>query len=266
MSFVDTHSHLDLPVFDEDREAVLHRAANAGVHAIVVIGFDPARWETSRSFAREHANVARVAGLHPNEAGQWSMALREGLEREVASGEVIAVGETGLDYFRDRASANRQREAFTAQLALARDVGLPVVIHQRSAEDGVIEILRPFAPVHGVMHCFSGDAAFASTCLGLGLHLGIGGAATYPKSETIRQAIAGVPLDRLILETDAPYLAPQRSRGKRNEPAFLIETAAVIAAARDEPIERVAEVTTEAALELFGSRLADALRRGQELG
>jgi TatD DNase family protein len=161
ISLIDTHCHIDLPAFDEDREAMLSRAREAGVRAMIVIGHNRERWRASAALSERYPNLARTAGLHPNDAENWSEALLWDLEAELASGEPVAVGETGLDFFRDAAPVERQREAFAAQIDLACRHGLPIVIHQRSAEQQVLEMLRDHGPVRGVMHCFSGDAAFA---------------------------------------------------------------------------------------------------------
>ncbi|HYI13868.1 MAG TPA: TatD family hydrolase, partial [Thermomicrobiales bacterium] len=186
ISAIDTHCHIDLPAFDEDREAVLARARAAGVHAMIVIGHNRERWRTTRALTETYPFLARTAGLHPNDAGEWSESLLHDLETEIASGEPVAIGETGLDFFRDSAPEDMQRSAFSAQIELASRYNLPIVIHQRSAEQAVLDTLREHRPVPGVLHCFSGDAAYARSCVELGLMLGIGGVATYPKSEQVR--------------------------------------------------------------------------------
>ena len=266
ISLVDTHAHIDLPAFDEDREAMLSRAYAAGVHAIVAIGHNPERWRTTAELCSSYPFVVRTAGLHPNDAAIWNEEILEELERDLATGEPIAVGETGLDFFRDSAPADLQREAFSAQIALARRYDLPLVIHQRSAGAGVLEMLRAHGPIRGVMHCFGGDEPFARSCVDSGLMLGIGGVATYPKSEEVRRALAGVPLESVILETDAPYLAPQAWRGKRNEPSYVVAAVEVLATIHGLPVEEIARQTTANALRLFGERLEMARRNGAELG
>jgi TatD DNase family protein len=175
---------------------------------------------------------------------------------------VVGVGETGLDFFRDSAPEELQRDAFAAQIALARRYDLPVIIHQRSAEMPVLEMLREHGPVRGVMHCFSGDAAFARTCVDAGLMLGVGGVATYPKSQVVRDALAAVPLERIILETDAPYLAPHGWRGKRNEPSYVVVAAEVLESVYGLTFEEVGKVTTDNAIRLFGNALKAAWNAG----
>ena len=262
ISLIDTHAHLDLPQFDADRRALLERSLAAGVHATLVIGYDPERWRATALLCAARPEIVRAAGLHPNSAKQWSSAVQAGLEAEVAGGDVVAIGEIGLDYYRGHADPALQRTAFAAQLRLAHEARLPIVIHQRQAETDILTMLEALAPLHGVLHCFSGDAAFAERCIALGLHLGIGGVATYPKSDAIRDAIAAAPIERLLLETDAPFLAPLFRRGQRNEPAYMIETLDIIANVRRVGRDEVGRVTTANALDLFGAQLKTALAAG----
>lgn len=262
-SIVDTHCHLDLPQFDDDREEAIQSALAAGVHAMIVIGFNPERWDTSRTLTEHYPFVLRAVGVHPNDANQWSGAAYDSLVAECNAKRVVAVGEIGLDYYRDRSSRETQNTAFRSQMAAARMLELPVIIHQRDAEQDVLEILDAFTPVHGVMHCFTGGEQFANACLDRGLLIGLGGVTTYPRSMELRAAIQQMPLDRLIVETDAPYLAPQRLRGKRNAPANIVDVVAQIAALRDLTVDDVASTTTSNAISLFGPALADAVLKGR---
>lgn len=262
ISLIDTHAHIDLPVFDEDREAMLARSRAAGVMATIVIGHNPDRWLASERLCQLYPCLVRTVGVHPNDASIWSDTLLTSIDAELRKGDAVAVGETGLDFFRDSASADLQRQAFIAQIQLARRFDLPIVIHQRSAETDVLDLLIQHGPVRGVMHCFSGDGSFARACLDAGLVLGIGGVVTYPKSQSVRDGISSVPLDALILETDSPYLAPQTRRGKRNEPALVREAAAVLASIFDVSIDEIARQTTATAIQLFGPRLAAAVDNG----
>jgi TatD DNase family protein len=262
-SLIDTHAHLDLPEFDDDRAALLQRSLAAGVHATILIGFDPKRWRSTATLCAERPELVRAVGLHPNSARQWSAALHGDLEAELARGDAVAVGEIGLDFFREHADPAHQRSAFAAQLDIARATQLPIIIHQRQAEAALLEILTPYAPLRGVLHCFSGDAAFAASCLELGLHLGVGGVATYPKSAAVREALAAAPLERLLLETDAPFLAPRSHRGTRNEPAYMLETLELLAHARGVTAGAIAAATTGNAVALFGESLANALAAGR---
>jgi TatD DNase family protein len=265
LSFVDTHCHIDLPDFSEDRDDVLRRALAAGVHAMIVIGFDPERWRTSSALAERLPFVRRTAGIHPNSADQWSDAVASTLERELRRGDAVAIGEIGLDFYRDTVAPDRQRRAFDEQLQLAAALRLPVVIHQRAAEDEVLEALDRAGAPAGVMHCFSGDRAFAEECVRRGYYLGIGGAITYPRSGAIREAVATTPLERLLVETDAPYLAPQPQRGRRNEPALARSALDAIATLHRTTIDRVAQVTSSNAATLFGSSLSEAQAHGRRL-
>lgn len=263
--FVDTHVHLDLPEFDDDRQAVIDRAIRAGVGAFVLIGFNPERWESTAGLLRQHSNMVRAVGLHPNNADIWAESLLPAIEREAQVTGTVAIGEIGLDYYRDHAEPAIQRAAFMAQVRLARELDLPVVIHQREAEADVLEIIAQEGPVRGVMHCFSGDAAFAQSCLDLGLMLGIGGVATYKRSDAIRDAIRRTPMERLMLETDAPYLAPQSRRGRRNESSLMIDAAETVATVKAVEIAHVAAATTDNAIRLFGDALTAAVEHGKSM-
>lgn len=264
MSIIDTHAHLDLHAFDDDRSAVIDAALQAGVHAIVLIGYDPLRWDSTRDLCESHPCFVRSVGIHPNSANIWSSETAQLLSEEAARGDAVAIGEIGLDFFREHADPEVQRVAFREQLRLAIDMDLPIIIHQRDAEAEVLAAVAEFAPLRGVLHCFSGDAAFASECIDLGLHLGVGGVVTYPRSAEVRDALRAVPLESIVLETDAPYLAPQARRGKRNEPALIRSTLEVVAAVREQNPEDIARITSENAEALFGSALARSRSEGME--
>lgn len=267
---IDTHAHLDNPQFHKDRDAVIQRAFEAGVHPILTIGADVASSKAALEIARRDKGIWATAGIHPgsadNDPGDLDM-LRE----LIAAPEIVAVGEIGLDYYWDNnPSRNDQQRAFEAQLALAADFGKPVVIHIRDkggpqhgegrtdAYDDTLALLRDWTSAHrtihqpGVLHCFSGDLTFALDVLELGFFLGIDGPVTYPNAQDLRSVVAQVPLDRLLLETDCPYLAPQTRRGKRNEPAYLCYIAEKIAEVKGVSVEKVARITTANAKRLFG--------------
>jgi TatD DNase family protein len=263
-SIIDTHAHLDLADFATDRGDVLRRALDAGVHAIVLIGFNPKRWRSTAALCDEYPWLRRTVGIHPNEAELWSPAVAVKLEREIADTQPLAVGEIGLDFYRDSADVTSQRRAFDAQIGIARAADLPIAIHQRAAEDEVLAALVPLGPVRGIMHCFSGDASFADRCIELGLHLGVGGVATFPKSSAVREALVRVPMERIVVETDAPYLAPQPWRGRRNEPAYLAAVLEMLATLRSMSVAEVAKQTSENAVALFGETLELARSRGAE--
>jgi len=250
---IDTHCHLDLEAFDADRQAVIARARSAGVGAFLVIGFAPERWRTATALAESTPGVFATVGLHPTEAARYDDELGRALLQAAGNPRVRAIGEIGLDYYWDTAPREVQREVFLRQVLLAKRLGLPFVVHQRDAAGDVIAVLREAGPPHrGVMHCFTGDLAYARACLELGMHLGVGGVVTYKRADDVREALRWAPLDRLVLETDSPYLAPVPYRGQRNEPAYLPIVAEKLAVLRGVSREEVARVTTENAVRLFG--------------
>jgi TatD DNase family protein len=237
--------------FAGDLDRVIARALDA-LEAVVTVGTDLASSREALRLAHAHARIFATVGLHPHEAGAWTPDLAAAF-REIASDDlVVAVGETGLDYHYDRAPRDVQRRAFEGQLDLARDLDLPVIIHSREAADDTLAILRAKRPRRGVMHCFSGDTAMARAVLDLGLHISIAGPVTFPKSEGLRTVAAMVPDDRLLLETDAPYLSPVPLRGQRNEPAHIAHTAREVARVRGVALEDVARMTTLNARLLLG--------------
>lgn len=256
---VDTHCHLDLDAFDTDRCETLKRGLDAGVRAMILIGYNPERWVSTQRMCERWPFLIRAVGVHPNDATIWNDDVRNRLRAEIEESQPVAVGEIGLDFYRSAESKSEQIQAFEEQLEIAAEFQLPVIIHQRSAEAEVLEILERHRPSSGVMHCFTGDTNFASRCIDLGFHLGIGGVVTYPRSTAIREAVAAVPLESLVLETDAPFMAPQSRRGKRNEPALLTEVVEEVARAKDVSVEQVRNQTTRNAINLFGPSLHSAI-------
>jgi TatD DNase family protein len=251
---IDSHCHLHDPAFDADRDAALARMRAAGVAAAVVVGTSVDDSRRAVELARAHPDLFAAVSVHPNSAAEAvSDADWAALEALARDPRVVAVGETGLDYYRDHAPPDRQRALFSRLIALARAVGKPVIIHCRDAYADCLAQLRAEwpAPVRGVMHCFSGTAEDAKAALDLGMRVSIAGPVTFPKAHGLREIARLVPADRLLLETDAPYLAPQPWRGKRNEPAYVAETVKAVALARGEPVETVAAATAQNARELF---------------
>lgn len=241
LRLIDTHAHLALAQFDADREQAIARAAAAGVARLVEIGYDLPSSRAAVALAEAHPQIFAVVGVQPNHAHE----LAEGWQAEVralcAHPKVIAVGEIGLDYHWMKAPPEVQERIFRAQLALAREVGLPVVIHTREASDDTVRILADAArgqPV--IMHSFSGDWAFATACLELGCMLSFSGPVTFAKAVELHEVARRAPLDRLLTETDSPYLAPHPYRGKRNEPAYVRLVAERLASLRGQPLEHVA--------------------------
>lgn len=257
MEFVDTHCHLNHPDFDgEAGAAVRVRARAAGVTRLLCIGYDEASSRRAADLAQMPGLYAAI-GIHPDAGAEWTpdTATRLRALWQAAPTRIAAWGEIGLDYHWDTLPRPEQQRVFAEQIAFARDLSpaLPLIIHCRDAEDDVLAVLRESTtPAPIVMHCFTGDTARAQQYLNAGYYLGIGGVATFKKSDALRAAIQFAPMDRLLLETDCPYLAPQPWRGKRNEPSYLPAVAQTVASAKDIPVETVATVTTTTALALFG--------------
>lgn len=250
---IDTHAHLDLPDFSVDLEAVLARALEAEVGNIISVGTDLPSSRRNADLAARHAMIFAAVGLHPHDAAAMSPALLDDLAALARREKVVAVGEIGLDYYRDRSPRPAQRAAFCALLGLAAQLDLPVIVHCRDAHADALAILRECTgpALRGVMHCFSGGPADAEAVLGLGLHVSFTGTVTFPNAARTREVAKVVPLDRTMVETDCPYLSPQARRGRRNEPANVALVAQAIAAVHGADVDQVARATTAAAQALF---------------
>lgn len=249
---IDTHCHLDGEQFESDRPQMLSRARDAGVWGFVLIGFNPERWRSCRELADREPDMWLAVGLHPTEAERFSDELEANLRAWAKKEKVVAIGETGLDYYWDSASPQAQRRAFERQIYLAKRLGLPFIVHQRQAAEDVLDVLQRCDPPHrGVMHCFTEDQSYAEQCIELGLHIGIGGAVTHLKAKGVHETAASIPLERLLLETDAPYMTPSPYRGQRNEPAYLCLIRDRVAELRDTSPEAIEQATSRNALELF---------------
>lgn len=249
----DTHAHLDFDDFKSDRDEVVARASRAGVSFIINPGCDV---ETSRkaiALSRRYETVYAAVGIHPNSTADAVPGDSAEISRLASSPKVIAIGETGLDFYRDRSPHDIQIRAFRGQLDLARSLDLPVIIHFRAVEFDGIELTGSelFTGVRGVFHCFGGSVGFAEKVVSLGFYVGFDGPLTYPKSDRIEVARA-VPLDRCLIETDAPFLSPQRYRGERNEPAFVADVADKLAEVKQIDVQEVIGITTQNARKLFG--------------
>lgn len=255
----DTHAHLHFSEFDGDLPAVLQRARAAGVRWMLTIGTSA---ETSRravALAEHEPDVFAAVGIHPHDAAEADEAAFDELRRLAgASPKVVAVGEIGLDFFRNLSPREVQIEVFRRQLDLARQVKKPALIHCRDAHAETLEILKTggVGDVGGIMHCFSGDEEIARQCLDLGLLISIAGPVTYPNARKLPAVVRLVPADRLVVETDCPFLPPQPYRGKRNEPAYLPITAARVAELKGLPADEFGRWMAENALMLFGIRAA----------
>jgi TatD DNase family protein len=255
MELFDTHAHLDEEAFRVDRDEVLERALASGVVRIVTIGTTA---ETSREaveIAARHPSVYAAVGIQPNYAAEARPGDWEIIEELAVQPKVVAIGETGLDRYWDYAPIELQREYFSRHIELARRLGRPFVVHCRDAEADVIALLRESAAagqLRGVMHSYSGDVDTARACLELGLYVSFAGMLTYKKNDALRAVAREIPLDRLLVETDAPYLAPEPRRGKRNEPSFVAHTAAKLAEVHGISPAEMATLTTRNARALFG--------------
>jgi TatD DNase family protein len=252
---VDSHCHLDFPDFAEDLDAVVARARGGGVGAMLSIGTRLSRIEGVLAICERYAGVFCSLGIHPHEAAHEPEATAEHLVRMAARcDKAIAFGETGLDLHYRHSPLEAQERSFRTHIAAARKIGLPVIVHTRDADAETLQVLRDEmarGPFGGVIHCFSSSRALAEGALDLGLYLSVAGVVTFRKADELRAIMRDIPLDRLLVETDAPYLAPVPRRGKRNEPAFVVHTAACVAEVKGMPAEAVHRATTDNFFRLF---------------
>jgi TatD DNase family protein len=263
---VDTHAHLDFSQFEEDLEPVLERAREQGVACVVTVGSDLQSSREAVALAHEHADLKACVGVHPHEAEQADASVIQSLRELSQDDQVVAIGEIGLDYFRDRSSRSAQQWVFGEQLELAAEVGKPVVIHDREAHEDMMKVIREWSgnvgrsngslgPPLGVVHCYSGDAAMADELFGLGFLISVAGPVTYENARPLQELVGRLPLEKLLVETDCPFLSPHPFRGQRNEPARVRLVASKIAEIKAIPLEEVARVTTDNAGRFF--RLGD---------
>jgi TatD DNase family protein len=254
MELFDTHAHLHFPELAADLGEVLARARAAGVRRMVAVGTSVETSEAAIALAGRDPDVWATVGIHPHDARDADAAALAAIERLAAGPRVAAIGEIGLDFFRNLSPPEVQEQVFRQLVALARRTRKPVVVHCRDAHADVLRVLvdERVQDVGGIMHCFSGDVDLARRCLDLGLVISLAGPVTYPNARGLPEVARFVPADRLVIETDCPYLPPQGYRGKRNEPAYLAITAARVAALRGEPVETTAALTTATACRVFG--------------
>lgn len=260
MHLVDSHCHLYLPEVETDLPGVMARAAEAGIEAVVVPGIDLASSREAVELAEHWPGVYAAVGVHPHHAASWSAAARAELRALAQSPRAIAVGETGLDFYRNLAPYAVQMESFRGQLDLAAECALPVIVHNRSASREVYAELEAWMAragrrngrPPGVLHAFSGDPQSAQRAVALGFLLGVAGPVTYPKADDLRATLASVPCEHLVIETDAPYLAPAPHRGRRNEPAYVALVACGLATALGLDAVELASRTSGNAARLFG--------------
>jgi len=253
VKLVDSHCHLDDSQFDQDRADVIRRAREAGVERLLAIGTGsgPPDLEAAIRLAEQYPFIYATVGVHPHDAAKATAETWKRLGELAGHPKVVAIGEIGLDYHYDFSPRPVQVEAFGIQLGIAAGAGKAIIIHTREAWDDTLRMIRTAWRGGGIMHCFTGDAAQAEEALRLNLHLAFGGVVTFPKAESVRQAARLTPDDCLLVETDCPYLAPVPHRGKRNEPAFLVETVRRLAAVRGSTPGEIAALTTRNFERLF---------------
>ena len=262
---VDSHCHLDLEHFDEDRDAVVQRARDVGVRVIVNPGIDLDHCRRALALAEHFPEVYAAVGFHPNSSDQFSLPALDEVRKLAAHPKVVAIGEIGLDYYWDKVDPEQQRTAFVAQLELAATLGLPVIIHNRDATHDVVPILEdwvqsaafrasPLAerPYAGVLHAFGGDVELAQRAYSWNFVLSIGGPVTFKNARQLHAVAAELRLDRLMLETDAPYLTPHPHRGKRNEPSYVALVAQQLANLHNTSVTEICAVTTAVAVDFYG--------------
>ncbi|MEQ1606682.1 MAG: TatD family hydrolase [Pyrinomonadaceae bacterium] len=274
MNLIDSHCHIDGEQFDDDRDEVVQRARDAGVVAMLNIGTGDPRSDDFRravAVAERYENVYASVGVHPHDAKLYSDAAEEHLVELAKSEKVIAWGEIGLDYYYDHSPRSVQRDVFRRQIRTARSLGLPIIVHSRDADDETVEILtEEFGARHadkdvrvppGIMHCFGGTPAMAEALMAIGFMISFAGNVTFKKAENLRDSARVVSLDRLLIETDCPFLTPVPFRGKRNEPSFVVHTAKFLADFYGVALETLAEQTTKNFLKFFKLDLTAETRR-----
>jgi TatD DNase family protein len=248
---VDSHCHLDFADFAEERDAVVARARAAGVGTMLTIGTRLDQFPGVRAIADAYPDIWCSVGAHPHEASDHVALTASDLAALAAHPRVVGIGETGLDFHYDHSPHEVQERVFRSHIAASQSSGLPLIIHAREADDDVARVLREERPPPGVLHCFSSGRALAEAALDLGFYISISGIVTFRNAEELRAIVRDVPLDRLLVETDAPYLAPVPYRGRRNEPAYVAATAAAVAALKGVEPGELATATTENFFRLF---------------
>ena len=251
LPFIDTHCHLEMKAFEQDREEVIARAKEAGIEAVITIGSDLEGTLKGVDLAETHDFIYSSVGIHPHDAKDFTGQTYGLLKELTQKAKVIAIGETGLDYHYDHSPRDVQRNVFEQHLSLAKETGLPAVIHSREADADTLKIVRDAGLSQGVFHCFSGDVTMAEQVMALGFYISLAGPVTFKKARILQEVATRVPDDYLLIETDAPYLTPEPFRGKRNEPAHILHTAAKIAELRGITLQDISRITTLNAKRLF---------------
>ena len=255
INLIDTHAHLQWPAFDKDREQVIERAFAAGLYTIVSIGYDLSASREAARIAKNHEGIYAVVGIHPHNAKAMNVSTVNSLRELAQDPKVVAIGEIGLDYYRDLSPRARQKEAFEQQIRLAGELELPIVVHDREAHNDVLGMLRRFGKdSKGILHCFSGDLSMAEEVIEMGYLISIAGPVTYPNARRLHELVQHLPGESIILETDCPFLPPQSRRGERNEPLFVLETAHKVAELKGMRLDELVELTSRNARGMFRFR------------
>jgi len=250
---IDSHAHLEMQEFKKDLEAVIQRAKGSGVEYIFTVGTEKKDWKRAVEIADSHPSIYAILGVHPHNAKEIDDQTYPTLRGLCRNGKVKAYGEIGLDFFRNLSPRDIQLKRFREQIGLAKELDLPIVIHDREAHRETLEILKSEKAEEsgGIIHCFSGDYEMAKACLDMGFYISIPGSITFKKAEGSREIVERIPLESLLVETDAPFLTPEPFRGKRNEPSYVRYTAQKVAEIKKVSFEKVAEITTENALRVY---------------
>ncbi len=253
IELIDSHCHLDMEAYASDLNLVIQQALDAGVSEIITIGINPASSQTAVQLAEQYPSVYATVGIHPHDADTVNENDMKNIARLAGHHKVVGYGEIGLDYAKLYSPKDTQQEIFIRQLHLAKELGLPVIIHDRDAHEDTLRLLKDAAPfpAGGVMHCFSGDIELAGLVIGLGFFISIPGIVTFKNAVALQQVAREIPLQSMLIETDGPFLAPVPYRGKRNAPGLLIHTAKKIAQLRNTPLDKVAKQTTANTRTLF---------------
>jgi TatD DNase family protein len=251
---IDSHAHLEMPEFRRDLTEVIQRAKTSGVEYIFTVGTEKKDWNRALEIAHSHPSVYAILGVHPHNAREIDEETYPSLRKLCADDKVRAYGEIGLDFYRNLSPRDVQLKRFREQIQFAKELGLPIVVHDREAHQETLEILKSEKAEEsgGIIHCFSGDYEMAKECIEMGFYISVAGTITYKHSERLKEIVEGIPLESLLIETDAPFLAPVPFRGKRNEPSYVRYTAQKIAEIKNVSFEEVAEATTKNALRVYG--------------